>query len=285
MSPCRSISSIPLYQKHKKLVWGIAAILVFLIAFGSLYSQPVTYDQVVVGHRGSNSAPENTLEAIDGAINADAEYAEIDILLSKDGVPMVIHDDNLKRLTGQNVNIYDLTASELQKLTVKQNNKTGRISTLDEVIDHCRGKIDLLIELKLHGHEKRDLAAAVIKVIEDNHFQKNCEIMSLEYSLIEQLKTRYPEYHVGYCVYSNLGNAEFSSLRELNVDFLIIEESMASKSFISKCNSAWLPVYVWTLNTREAMDSCLIQGASGIITDNPEMGRQAVDDYIQSTKK
>lgn len=279
------ISSIPLYQKHKKLVWGIAAILVFLIAFGSLYSQPVTYDQVVVGHRGSNSAPENTLEAIDGAINADAEYAEIDILLSKDGVPMVIHDDNLKRLTGQNVNIYDLTASELQKLTVKQNNKTGRISTLDEVIDHCRGKIDLLIELKLHGHEKRDLAAAVIKVIEDNHFQKNCEIMSLEYSLIEQLKTRYPEYHVGYCVYSNLGNAEFSSLRELNVDFLIIEESMASKSFISKCNSAWLPVYVWTLNTREAMDSCLIQGASGIITDNPEMGRQSVDDYIQSTKK
>lgn len=279
------ISRIPFYQKHKRLVLGIIAVIIFITAFGTLYSQPVTYNQVVVGHRGSLTAPENTLKAIDGAIEADADYAEIDVLLSKDGVPMVIHDDNLRRLTGENVNVYDLTAKELKKLTINQNDKTGKISTLDEVIDHSRGKIDLLIELKLHGHEKRDLVAAVINVIEDNHFQKNCEIMSLEYSLVEHLKTDYPEYHVGYCVYSNLGNAEFSSLRELNVDFLIIEESMASKSFISKCNSAWLPVYVWTLNTREAMDSCLAQGASGIITDYPQMGRQAVDDYIQSTRQ
>ncbi len=279
------ISRIPFYQKHKKLILGIVAVLIFLIAFGSLYTQPISYDQVVVGHRGSQTAPENTLEAIDGAIEADADYAEIDILLSKDGIPMVIHDDNLRRLTGENLNVYDLTANELQKLTIRQNDKTGQISTLDEVIDHSRGKIDLLIELKLHGHEKRDLVAAVIEVVEENHFQKNCEIMSLEYSLVEQLKTNHPEYPVGYCVYGNLGNAEFSSLRELNVDFLIIEESMASKSFISKCNSAWLPVYVWTLNTREAMDSCLTQGASGIITDNPEMGRQAVDDYIKNTEK
>ena len=279
------ISSIPLYQRHRKLIWGIIAVLIFLAAFSTLYSQPVTYDQVVVGHRGSQSAPENTLKAIDGAIEADADYAEVDILLSKDGIPMVIHDDDLKRLTGENVKIYDLTAKQLKKLTVTQNGKTGKISTLDGVIDHCRGKIDLLIELKLHGHESRDLVSTVIKVVEENHFQKNCEIMSLEYSLVEQMKTNHPEYKVGYCVYTNLGNAEFSSLRELNIDFLIIEENMASKSFISKCNSAWLPVYVWTLNTREAMDSCLIQGASGIITDNPEMGRQAVDDYIKSTGK
>lgn len=279
-----TIIQIPFYQKHKRLIKGLLAVLIFLIAFGTLYSQPVSYDQVVVGHRGSQAGPENTLAAIDGAIDAKADYAEIDILLSKDGVPMVIHDDNLKRLTGENVNVYDLTANELKKLTIKQNDMTGKISTLDEVIDHCRGKIDLLIELKLHGHENRDLVAAVIDIIEENHFQKNCEIMSNEYSLVEQLKTNHPEYKVGYCVYSNLGKAEFSSLRELNVDFLIIEESMASKSFITKCNDAWLPVYVWTLNTREAMDSCLTQGASGIITDNPQMARKAVDQYIENSK-
>lgn len=277
------INRIPFYQRNKKPIQIIAAILVFLIAFGSLYSQPAVYDQVVIGHRGSLAGPENTIKAINGAIEAKADYAEIDILLSKDGVPMVIHDDNLKRLTGENVNVYDLTAGQLKKLTIKQNDMTGRISTLDEVIDNCRGKIDLLIELKLHGHENRNLVDVVIKTIEENHFQKNCRIMSNEYSLIKQLKNNYPEYHVGYCVYSNLGKAQFSSLRELNVDFLIIEESMASKSFITKCNNAWLPVYVWTLNTKEAMDSCLTQGASGIITDNPQMARSAVDRYIQNS--
>lgn len=278
------ITNLPIYQKYKKPIWAVTIILIFLIIFGSLYSQPLTYDQVVVGHRGSQAAPENTIEAVDGAIKAGADYAEIDVLLSKDGVPMVIHDDNLKRLTGENKNVYDLTAQELSKLTVTQNDKTGQISTLDEMLDHCRGKIDLVIELKLHGHETRSLTAAVIKVVEENRFQKNCEFMSNEYSLVEELKLNYPEYTVGYCVYGNLGKADFSSLRQLNVDFLIIEESMASKSFISKCNQAWLPVYVWTVNEQASMESCLKQGAAGIITDKPKLARKVVDEFIQSSR-
>lgn len=278
------ITSRPFYQKHKKPIWAISILLIFLIIFGALYSQPLTYDQVVVGHRGSQAGPENTIQAIDGAIDSGADYAEIDILLSKDGIPMVIHDDNLKRLTGENLNVYDLTATELSKLTITQNDQTGKISTLDEILNHCRGKIDLIIELKLHGHEKRNLPAAVISVVEKNHFQKNCKFMSNEYSLVEELKLNYPEYTVGYCVYGNLGNADFSSLRQLNVDFLIIEESMASKSFISKCNQAWLPVYVWTINEKQSMESCLKQGASGIITDKPKLARTVVDQFIKNSR-
>lgn len=278
------ITSLPFYKKYKKPIWVICGLLAFLIIFGALYSQPVAYDQVVVGHRGSQSGPENTIQAVDGAIESGADYAEIDVLLSKDGVPMVVHDDNLKRLTGENVNVYDLTAAELSKLTVTQNEQTGKISTLDEMLNHCRGKIDLIIELKLHGHETRNLSAAVIEIIEENHFQKNCKFMSNEYSLVEELKLNYPEYTVGYCVYGNLGNADFSSLRQLNVDFLIIEESMASKSFISKCNQAWLPVYVWTINDQQTMKSCLKQGASGIITDKPKLARKVVDQFIKNTK-
>lgn len=281
---CTAIQRTAFYKKHKKPIWAVAIVLIFLIIFGSLYTQPLTYDQVVIGHRGSQSAPENTIEAVDGAISAGADYAEVDVMLSKDGIPMVIHDDNLKRLTGENVNVYDLTARELSKLTATQNDKSGKISTLNQMIDHCRGKIDLVIELKLHGHESRNLTAAVVEVIEDNHFQKNCKVMSIEYSLVEEFKKSYPEYPVGYCVYGNLGNAEFDALRQLNVDFLVIEESMASQSFISKCNKAWLPVYVWTVNTQESMESCLKQGAAGIITDKPKLARKVTDQYIQNSR-
>ena len=233
----------------------------------------------MIGHRGSQHGAENTLQAIKGAVDANADYAEVDILLSKDGIPMVIHDDNLKRLTGENVNIYDLTAAQLSKLTVKQNKKTGRISTLDQVIDYSRGKIDLLIELKLHGHEKTNIVKAVTRVVEENHFQKNCEIMSLEYDLVKILKTHYPEYTAGYCVFGNLGAARLNALRELNVDFLVIEESMASNNFIAQCSKAWLPVYIWTVNTSQSMESCLKMGAAGIITDHPKEARTAVDAF------
>ncbi|MCQ4638262.1 glycerophosphodiester phosphodiesterase [Anaerovorax odorimutans] len=275
----------PFYQNHKKPIWAIVCVLLFLGIFGLLYSQPNSYDQVVVGHRGSELGVENTLGAIQGAIDAKADYAEIDILLSKDGVPMVIHDDNLKRLAGENVNVYDMTASQLSRLKLKQNDKTGKISTLDEVIDYSRGKINLLIELKLHGHEKRDIVKAVTQVVEQNHFQKNCEIMSLEYGLVEDLKTHYPEYTVGYCVYGNLGQARLNSLRQLNVDFLIIEESMATNSFIAECNRAYLPVYVWTVDKQQSMESYLKMGAVGIITDKPKLARSVVDQHIKSSIK
>ncbi|MDE8735311.1 glycerophosphodiester phosphodiesterase family protein, partial [Eubacteriales bacterium DFI.9.88] len=105
----------------------IICILAFLGVFGILYSQPNSYDQVVVGHRGSEYEVENTVEAIQGAIDTKADYAEIDILLSKVGIPMVIHDDNLKRLSGENVNVYDLTARELKKINLKPNDKAGKI--------------------------------------------------------------------------------------------------------------------------------------------------------------
>lgn len=271
------------YQKHKRPIWAISGILLFLVVFGILHYQPNTYDQVVVGHRGSEYGVENTLEAVQGAIDSKADYAEVDILLSKDGIPMVIHDDNLKRLSGKNVNVYDLTAAQLSKLTLSQNDETGKISTLDEVIDYSRGKIDLLIELKLHGHERKNIVNTVVNVVEQNHFQRNCEIMSLEYDLVEDLKQHHPEYTVGYCVYGNLGQARLNALRELNVDFLVIEESMASNSFIAQCNQAWLPVYVWTVNTKQSMESCLKMGAVGIITDKPKQCRKAVDQYIRDS--
>lgn len=277
------IQDRPFYQKHKRPIFAVTCVLLFLGVFGLLYNQPNSYQQVVVGHRGSQAGVENTLEAIEGAVKANADYAEIDILLSKDGVPMVVHDDNLKRLAGENLNVYDLTSKQLSKITLSQNDKTGKVSTLDEVIDYSRGKIDLLIELKLHGQEKSDVVKTVVQTIEKNHFQKNCQIMSLEYDLVEELKTQYPQYAAGYCVYGNLGVAKLNSLRELNVDFLIIEESMATKSFIAECNRAWLPVYVWTVNQEQSMESCLKMGASGIITDKPKAARSVMDQFIRDS--
>lgn len=67
-----------------------------------------------MGHRGSAQGVENTVEAVQGAIDAGADYAEIDVLLSKDNVPMVIHDADLSRLAGTRGGVYDFTAEELQ---------------------------------------------------------------------------------------------------------------------------------------------------------------------------
>ena len=81
------------------------------------------------------------------------------------------------------------------------------------------------------------------------------------------------------------GKQGSTSLRQLNVDFLIIEESMATNSFIAECNRAYLPVYVWTVDKKQSMESYLKMGAMGIITDKPKLARGVVDEYVESMIK
>ncbi len=73
----------------------------------------------IIAHRGASAlAPENTFAAFRRAIDCGAEGLEFDVQLSKDDVPMVIHDFDLKRLGGRADFVKDLTAEELQKIDV-----------------------------------------------------------------------------------------------------------------------------------------------------------------------
>ena len=131
--------------------------------------------------------------------------------------------------------------------------------------------------MKTHGHETADVAAETARVVEAQNDEKNCMFMSLDYSLVEQLKTLHPEYTVGYCVYGNLGKADTRRLVNMDIDFLTVEENMVTKSLISKARKAWLPVYVWTVDDPKAMRQYLDLGVLGLITDKPAVGREVID--------
>ena len=107
-----------------------------------------------------------------GAIDAKADYAEIDVLQTKDGELAVIHDLKLKRLANANVHVSDLTMAELRRLTLSQDGLSGQISTLDEIIKLANGKIKLNIEVKLHGAKR--FCKQSLKTIKDNEFEKQC---------------------------------------------------------------------------------------------------------------
>lgn len=266
----RKIMAVPFVQKHKKL---LAVALGLILVWGiitSLATGTGIHDPIVVGHRGSDGGVENTLPAIQRAIDAGADYAEVDILLSADGIPMVVHDTNLERLSGLNVNVYELTAVELQQIPLTQNGYTGQIPTLEEAVAFCEGKILLAVEYKLHGHEQTDLVETVMQVMLQSAYKKNSIYLSLDFELVSQMKTQYPEYLTGYCVYGNVGQLTASSLRDLNIDFLLVEEWMVSQQLLKACREAWLPVYVWTVNDAGRMEDFLQMGVVGLVTDSPE---------------
>ena len=222
----RKICGLPFIRRHKRLSAAVSAVLLFLFA-GAVFALPAApHVPIAIGHRGSASGVENTLEAIQGAIDAGADYAEIDVLLSKDGVPMVIHDTSLARLAGDSRNVYELTAAELQALTLEQNGCRGRISTLEEVLEYCKGKIGLLIELKTHGHETKDVARQAAQAVEAQQAADRCLFMSIDYSLVQAMNAIHPEYIIGYCVYGSVSSVDAAALLASGINFLTIEENM-----------------------------------------------------------
>lgn len=272
----RRTLQIPLVRKHKKLLAVALLAAICATMFVTLSGAHPPHSPIVIGHRGSAYAIENTLEAIDYAIEANADFAEVDIMLSADNVPVAIHDPGLNRLSGQNLNVYDLDADRLQEIALVYNGMESRIPTLQQVVDYCEGKIRLAVELKLHGREQGDIVTQAMEVIKSSSYQDDCMFLSLDYEIVRRLKEEYPEYVAGYCVYGNIGRTSAGDLNDLGVDFLLIEEAMVTRSFVRTCNRAELPVYVWTVNNRAKMTEYLKLGVCGLVTDYPDLGMEAL---------
>lgn len=269
----------PLYQKHKKLLAAAAALALFFWVGSVFAAPPMLHAPIAIGHRGSSQGVENTLESVQGAIDAGADYAEIDVLLSADGIPMVIHDTSRARLAGDERNVYELTAAELGRLTLRQNGFTGHISTLAEMLDHCQGKIDLVVELKTHGHETQDIARRVVEEVEAHSAADRCIFMSIDYALVQDLHALRPRYVIGYCVYGSVTAVDAGALIESGVDFLTIEENMVSPRFVNRCLRAGLPLYVWTVDDQANMAHYLDTGVSGIVSDDPAAAKEITQGY------
>ena len=87
-------------------------VVAFIVTFiSNSYKEPI-----IMAPRYISKGVENTKEAVQGAIDAKADYAEIDVLQTKDGELAVIHDLKLKRLANANVHVSDLTMAELRRL-------------------------------------------------------------------------------------------------------------------------------------------------------------------------
>lgn len=122
----------------------------------------------IIAHRGASAeAPENTLAALRRAIEVGATAAEVDVRTTKDGQLILSHDATVDRATSGQGKIGDLTLAELKQLDAGSklfpSYRNERLATLSEAVQACRGKIDVLLDLKESGQEYAERVAAVIR--------------------------------------------------------------------------------------------------------------------------
>lgn len=272
---------IPIYQKHKRLSQGIIVVLILCLMSLYLHKDALLHRPWVIGHRGSGYYVENSYEAVKDANDSGADFAEIDIQLSKDGIPIVFHDTSLSRLSNTNKNVADLTAKQLQSITLTQNQHSSHIITLEELIQRMQKEkmtVGLLVEFKPTSTNAREMVDKVIQIIDQYHFSRQAIFMSLNMESVQILNEKKPQWWVGYCIYGSLGDID-DSIWDMNIDFLAMEENRASTAFIQKAVKHMIPIYIWTVDNVKKMKQYLDMGVCGIITNYPDAGKEIISEY------
>ena len=210
-----------------------------------------------IAHRGyhdmNKTRWENTLSAARAAI--ERNYAiECDVHLSSDGVPVVFHDSELERLTGQNGFIYEKTAAEMAAMKI--GGTDDHAPTLRELLEVIDGRVPLVIELK--GIEGKDngLVKAVASVL--SGYQGQAAIMSFDHWLVRRFAEDAPGIPGGL-------TAEGKGSRDLELHFSMLAHPISFVSFsVSDLPNPFIsfvreklamPVITWTVRDQQARDT------------------------------
>lgn len=224
----------------------------------------------VTAHRGhSRAAPENTISAVRKAIDSGADFAEIDVLLTSDGVPVLLHDSDLKRTAGDVQRISDVTFEQARLLDVgswfSPQFVGETIPTLSEVLELSKGKIKLNIELKIYDPDPR-LVPAIVQQIVDHGFESDCIVTTFKYETLQEIKRLSPRLKTGQIIAHALGDVS-----RLEVDALSVRANWLMDSVLRQAHQQGMEVHVWTVNEAADMYRLIKRGVDNIITDDPDL--------------
>lgn len=209
-----------------------------------------------IAHRGfhdmNKTRWENTLSAFEAA--ARRGYAiECDVHLSSDGVPVVVHDDDLKRLTGHDGFVWQRTAAELGALRV--GGTADHVPTLREMLDLVDGRVPLVVELKGIPGRDQGLVARVGAMLK--RYKGKAAIMSFDHWLLRDFAKDAPGIPGGLTAYgrdNSLIEAHFAMLAH-DIAFTSYAAGDLPNPFVSFVRDRLrMPVITWTVHDQPAID-------------------------------
>lgn len=235
-----------------------------------------------VAHRGwSSRAPENTMSAIRLAIaDPDVDWIEIDVQLSKDNVPVVIHDYTLRRTTNGKGEVKDWTAAELSSLDAgnwfSQKYQGESIPTIEDVLREAVGHCKLNIELKTDGIRYPELEKKVLERIRAYNAEKNVVLTSFNEGALYRVRKLSDEVRTGLII-DGWRNTLPLELKELGSDFLSIGFSRLNEDRIAMLHDSGIQVMAWTVNEARAIRKVAALDPHLLICTNyPDRWREAV---------
>ena len=194
---------------------------------------------IVIAHRGASAyAPENTLTAFRKALEMHADAIEFDLRRSRDGVPVVIHDDNLKRVAGVDKKVSDLTVEELKKIKVFG---SETIPTFEDVLREFANKIPMFIEIKDEGIEE-----TVVNLMRNYNAIENSIVISFNPNILSKIKELENKIEIG--LISNTYPVPIDVVQKIKAFAILPKHTTVTPRVVKEAHARNLKVYTWTIN-------------------------------------
>jgi len=233
---------------------------------------------LIIGHRGASAvAPENTVAAFRKAIAVGADGIEFDVRLTKDGVPVVIHDSTLRRTASLNQRIADLSWQELSNVDVGSWFKPGSFANetvprLEDVFTlFAANNLTLYLEMKCDSPaEYGPLAEACSRLINEHAIKERVAVECFQLPALKILKEIDPEIKTAALFDRSFTDQSVSTRATESGEMAVaLHHRLARKALVEKSKQAGLHVAVWTVDDPIWIQRAREIGIDAVITTEP----------------
>ncbi len=221
-------------------------------------------------HRGASAwAPENTMAAFAAAEVAEADGIELDIHLSRDGVPVVIHDETVNRTTDGTGRVRRMELRSLKKLDAGSWFSPAFIHepvpTLAEVLDWAGDRVRLNLEIK------DEHCGLVIFDLLRGFPSVRVLISSFDHRLLERIRQEAPDVPLGFLVESVFWRRGLKRAVSCRAESFHPRQDLVSRAMIRACHRHGLKVYPWTVDDPLRLAGLCRLGVDGVFTNDPHI--------------
>lgn len=211
---------------------------------------------LIIGHRGASAvAPENTLAAFEAAIAAGADGIEFDVRLSRDGVPVVIHDETLYRTCGVPHLVRDVAANELSGFDVPGLTRVFELFESNDLI--------LYLEMK-----EVEVAEKCCRLIEQYRLQDRVVFECFEHSALVTVKNIDPTFKIAP-LFQPPAPLILKRALALGAEEIALHHRLATTSVSKRAKQEGLKVVVWTVDDPAWIERARTLDVHALITNDP----------------
>ncbi len=226
-------------------------------------------------HRGASEyAPENTMLAFHLGICMGANGIETDVHLTRDGIPVLFHDDTLLRCTGEEGAVEDYTLEELSAFRVKAHGLEDKIPTLEEFLAAFAHRADLQLAIELKGN---GTAKPTAELIRRYGVEGRTCVTSFKYPLLLEMREYAPELRLGYLT-GNITDELLSDMEQAGIEEICPKAPLVTPESVLHWHRLGFRVRAWGVSDRELMKAVCDAGADGMTVNFPD----ALTAYLQA---